>query len=76
MNVIQTLWTHNSSNYVSEKSGWLSSEYNLMSWALSCLQLRQFYNQVTLYADSVAAKLLIDEMELLTFPFRLVQHWS
>ncbi len=64
MNIIQTLWSRNSPNYLSENCGWLSSEYNLMSWALSCLQLKEFYNHVTLYADSVSAKLMIDTLRL------------
>lgn len=45
-------------------SGWLAPEYHLMSWALSCLQLRQFYNDVVLYTDAVGSKILIDTLRL------------
>jgi hypothetical protein len=35
-----------------------------MSWALSCLQLQKIYGKVTLYANSQAAHLLIDVLQL------------
>ncbi len=35
-----------------------------MGWALSCLQWQKIYNKVTLYADDIAAKLLIDTLRL------------
>lgn len=44
--------------------GWYSPEYHIMSWALSCLQLRKYYNNITLYADTVSSKLLIDTLQL------------
>jgi len=44
--------------------GWIAPEYHLMSWALSCLQLQKIYKEVELYANSNAAKLLIDTLEL------------
>jgi hypothetical protein len=47
-----------------EGFGWLSPEYNLMSWALSCLQLKKYYQKIVLYADSTSAKMLIDELKL------------
>jgi hypothetical protein len=47
-----------------EGFGWLSPEYNLMSWTLSCLQIKKYYKNVTLYADSASAKMLIDELKL------------
>ncbi|MBS1735735.1 MAG: hypothetical protein JSS98_03930, partial [Bacteroidetes bacterium] len=64
MNIIQTLWSRNSPDFISEKCGWLSPEYNLMSWALSCLQLKKFYPSVILYADKVSANLLCDILHL------------
>ena len=36
----------------------------MMGWALSCLQLRKYYDDVVLYADDVTAKLLIDTLRL------------
>lgn len=35
-----------------------------MSWALSCLQLNKYYDDLHLYADSVSARTLIDELQL------------
>ena len=32
--------------------GWIHPEYNLMSWALSCLSLMEHYDEVELYTDS------------------------
>lgn len=42
----------------------MSPEFNLFSWTLSCLQLKKFYPKVTLYADDLSAKLLIDVLKL------------
>lgn len=44
--------------------GWASPEYHLMSWALSSLQLNKFYQKIELYANSNAAQLLVDTLEL------------
>ena len=44
--------------------GWLHPEYNLMSWALSCLSLRRHYDEVALYTDSVGKHVLIDLLHL------------
>lgn len=44
--------------------GWLAPEYHLMSWALSYLQLKKIYTHVELYANSEAARLLIDCLKL------------
>ena len=35
-----------------------------MSWALSCLQLNKFYNNVELITDSRGKELLIDKLKL------------
>ena len=64
MKIVQTLWACNKPDLLSHSAGWLSSEYHLMSWALSCLQLTQNYNDVTLYTDTVSAKTIIDELQL------------
>ncbi|MDR6845672.1 DUF6734 family protein [Flavobacterium granuli] len=64
MRIIQSIWTSNTANLLQNNMGWLSPEYNLMSWALSCLQLRQYYPEVVLYCDSVGAKMLIDKLQL------------
>lgn len=64
MKIIQSFWSCNQTDLCQQKSGWLSSEYNLMSWALSCLQLKKYYGDVSLYADSTVAKLLIETLKL------------
>lgn len=64
MRIIQSAWACNQSNLLTSNSGWLSPEYNLMSWALSCLQLKQYYPELILYCDSVSAKILIDFLQL------------
>lgn len=64
MRIIQSAWACNKSNLLTSNSGWLSPEYNLMSWSLSCLQLKQHYPELVLYTDSVSAKVLIDTLKL------------
>lgn len=64
MRIIQSAWACNQSNILTSNSGWLSPEYNLMSWTLSCLQLKQFYPEVVLYCDQVYAEMLIDNLQL------------
>lgn len=44
--------------------GWFAPEYHLMSWALSSLQLHKICQRVELYANSNAARLLIDTLGL------------
>ncbi len=63
MRIVQTFWTGN--NELLEYSfGWLHPEYNLMSWALSCLCLRTHYKDVVLYTDSKGYHILIDVLKL------------
>ncbi|CAC9976734.1 DUF6734 family protein [Flavobacterium panici] len=64
MRIIQSAWTCNKSSLLTSNSGWLSPEYNLMSWSLSCLQLKQYYPELILYSDSVSAKMLVDTLQL------------
>lgn len=63
MRVVQTFWTAGKSP-LKESFGWLFPEYNLMSWALSCLSLRQQYDEVVLYTDSIGKQVLIDTLHL------------
>ena len=51
MRIVQSIWTANQSDLLNNSFGWLAPEYHLMGWALSCLQLKQFYPKVVLYAD-------------------------
>ena len=48
MRIVQTFWTAGS-DPLEHSFGWLRPEYNLMSWALSCLSLREHYDEVALW---------------------------
>lgn len=45
MKIIQTFWTAGQ-DPLKHSFGWTHPEYNLMSWALSCLSLREHYDEV------------------------------
>jgi len=64
MNFIQTLYITASKDPLKDPCGWISPEFHLMGWALSCLQLQKFYGTISLFANSPAARLLIDELQL------------
>ncbi|WP_158994692.1 DUF6734 family protein [Mucilaginibacter sp. L196] len=64
MKIIQTSWACTQDNLLKFNAGWYAPEYNLMSWALSCLQLKKYYKDVSLYADNVSARMLIDTLQL------------
>lgn len=64
MNLIQTLYFDKSINPYQYHFGWAASGYHLMSWALSCLQLKHLYNQVDLYCNTPASILLINQLKL------------
>ena len=83
MRIVQTFWTGGRSPK-EHSFGWLHPEYNLMSWALSCLSLREHYDEVVLYTDKEGYKVLIEELQL---PYTevhveydehlcLPQHWA
>ena len=64
MNYIQTLYFDTTKDPFRDFFGWAAPEYHLMGWALSCLQLHKLYRKITLYANSSAAHLLIDTLQL------------
>ncbi len=64
MNFIQTLFAGKAKSLYKDNFGWTRPEYNLVSWALSCLQLKKNYDQVDLYCNSQAADCLIGELNL------------
>ena len=64
MNIIQTLHINSGKDTFRDSFGWSAPEYHLMGWALSCLQLHEFYGKVSLYANSQAARLLVDALQL------------
>lgn len=68
--IVQTLWTkpvfqHDNSIGIQRfQGGWLNRKYNYMSWTLSCLQFRKFYDNVELVTDMKGKQLLIDLLDL------------
>ena len=64
MNFIQTLHIDIIHDPFKDSFGWAAPEYHLMGWALSCLQLHKLYGNIILYANSQAAHLLIDTLQL------------
>lgn len=63
MKCIQTFWTAKQDPLI-YSFGWTHPEYNLMSWALSCLSLREHYDDVELYTDSAGYHVLIEVLKL------------
>ena len=63
MNIIQTLWC-GGRKLTESPFWWNHAEYNLMSWALSCMSLKEQFGKVTLYTDTEGAKTLIDTLKL------------
>jgi hypothetical protein len=71
MKIVQTFWTGNLQQHpLHNTGGWLSAEYHWQSWALSVLQLRQFYDEVELVTDAAGKHILIDVLGL---PYTSVQ---
>ena len=71
MKIVQTFWTRGQQQHpLHNTGGWLSAEYHWLSWALSVLQLRQFYGEVELITDAVGKHILID---ILQMPYTSVQ---
>lgn len=60
--IVQSYWTEAYQN--SPNRGWAFKETHYMSWALSCLQLKQSYDEVELVTDSEGAELLINKLHL------------
>lgn len=61
--IVQTLWTGQKC-LVENSFGWREPQYHLMAWALSCLMLKENYENVEFYTDSEGAKVLIDRIGL------------
>lgn len=67
MNIIQSFWSKPYEINGERKQsygGWCNPAFFYMSWALSCLSLRRFYNDVELYTDKAGKELLIDKLKL------------
>lgn len=69
--IIQSFWSkpifENSSfnnQFNRLKGGWIDNKSHMMSWALSSLLLRRFYDDVVLITDDFGKELLIDILKL------------
>ena len=74
--IVQSFWTKpifENSNYKLRldrlKGGWIDNKSHWMSWALSCLQIRKYYDEVLLITDDFGKELLIN---LLNLPYTSV----
>jgi len=83
MRIVQTFWTAGR-DPLKYSFGWTHPEYNLMSWALSCLSLREHYDEVALYTDQEGYDVLINKLHLPYTEVNVVydknlclpQHWA
>ncbi len=83
MRIVQTFWTAGR-DPLEHPFGWSHPEYNLMSWALSCLSLREHYDEVALYTDQEGYDVLINKLHLPYTEVNVVydknlclpQHWA
>lgn len=70
MKIVHTFWIDEGKDPLIDSFGWCSAPYHLMSWALSCLQLHQFYEDLELITDRKGKELLIDQLKL---PYKKVR---
>ncbi len=70
MKIVHTFWIDQGKDPLKDSFGWCSARYHLMSWALSCLQLHRFYDNVELITDTKGKELLIDHLKL---PYKTVR---
>ncbi len=64
MKFIQTLYIQDNQKVLSNSFGWAAPEFHLMSWCLSFLQLKKYYGDIELYANSPAVELLVGYLNL------------
>lgn len=70
MKIVQSFWTkpflETNSTLVDGRlnGGWPHRIVNYYSWALSCLQLRKYYDSVELVTDEIGKEILIDHLKL------------
>ena len=64
--MVQTFWSKpgKGNSLMDISAGWLSPEYHWMSWALSCLQAKKFYQDVELVTDDRGKEILINRLQL------------
>ena len=83
MKIIQTFWS-SGRNPLEHSFGWPHAEYNLMSWTLSCLSLREHFDRVELYTDKRGYEVLIEKLHLPYTQVHVIyddnlclpQHWA
>ncbi|MDR2038636.1 MAG: hypothetical protein LBQ60_12000 [Bacteroidales bacterium] len=63
MKVVQTFWSGRN-NPLEKGYGWLGPVFNIMSWTLSCISLREHYDEVVLYTDSAGYAVFHDILKL------------
>lgn len=70
MKIVQSYWSKpilkktNLNSTDRKVGGWLNRKTNYMSWALSCLQFRKYYDEVELVTDKLGYDLLISKLGL------------
>src|SRR5690349_5092674 len=66
MKIVQAFWSKpaTGNSLMDINAGWLSPEYHWMSWALSCLQAKKFYQHVELVTDERGKEILIHRLGL------------
>lgn len=70
MKIVQSFWSKpclQSASLLNDSrldGGWPHRRLNYYSWALSCLQLRKYYDQVELVTDRAGKEILIDFLQL------------
>lgn len=70
MKIVHTFWIDEGKDPFKDSFGWCSAQYHVISWALSCLQLHQFYDNIELITDQKGKELLIDQLKL---PYKKVR---
>ena len=63
MRAVQTFWSAGKS-LLTDSFGWNLPEYHLMSWALSCITLSRYADEVVLYTDMEGKKILVEQLGL------------
>lgn len=63
MKIVQTFWS-GSKDLLQDNFGWLSPQHHLMAWTLSCLNIKNFYEDAELYTDANGYDVLINQLGL------------
>ena len=68
MKIVQSFWTkpvvESKNGFDRFDGGWLDKKYYYMSWALSCLKLKELYGEVELVTDKLGKDILINKLKL------------